>query len=468
MKINTVVIGAGPGGYVAAIKLAQLGIETAIVEKNKIGGVCLNEGCIPSKAIIHVAKSYYASQFEYRRLGIKIPEVQLDFPTMISWKDRVIKRLIKGVENLLNGNKIKIIQGTASFISANKLIIHKEGQEDISLEFDHCIIATGSNPINIPQFNPDNQYVLNSSQALSMTQLPTSIAIIGGGYIGLELGMAFAKFGTKVTIVEFLDQVLATFDKDVVQLIHSKLKKLKVTVQTSSKAIAYETDDKQVKLSLETTDGTKTIDTEKIVITVGRKPNTDDLNLDQLGIKLNSQGFIQVNQKMQTDISHIFAIGDVASQPMLAHKASKEGEVAALNIAGHETLMQPGQIPSIVFTDPEIAVSGLSENEALNIYSQDELNISQFPFAALGRAMTADNTQGFVKIISNKKTKQILGTTIVGPQASDLISEAALAIENGVNIDSVAETIHPHPTYGEILMEAAKGNLGQAIHILNN
>ncbi|PCJ20404.1 MAG: dihydrolipoyl dehydrogenase [Candidatus Cloacimonadota bacterium] len=465
MKVNTLVIGAGPGGYVAGIRLGQLGIDTLVVEKENVGGVCLNVGCIPSKAMIHAAKSFYKASNEFSTFGVNIENISLDFEKMISWKDSITKKLTTGISGLLKANKVKHLKGTASFISNKKVkVLKADGSQEI-IEFDNCIVATGSSPTAIPGFEVDQDKIVDSTGALSFKSLPKSLTIIGGGYIGLELGMVYAKLGTKVTVVEFLDSVLAAFDKDVIKVIEKKLKKLKVVVHTSAKAKSYTKSGNQVTLKFETKNGVKEVTSDHIFVSIGRVPNSKGLGLENIGVKIGERGFINVNDKLQTNVSNIYAIGDLVGQPMLAHKASKEGEIAAEVIAGHNSVLDIRQIPAVVFTDPEIAQAGVSETEAkaqgLNV------KVSKFPYAAIGRAMTTNETEGFVKFISHKETNEVLGITIIGANASDLISEASLAIEMCAFTEDIALTVHAHPTFGEILMEAAKGNLGEAIHIIN-
>ena len=466
MKVNTVVIGAGPGGYVAAIRLAQLGIETLVIEKQYMGGVCLNVGCIPSKAVIHAAKSFYKATNEFASMGISgTDKAKLEFPKMIEWKDGIVSKLTGGIRQLLKGNKVKILDGAASFKSKNQLEVKlADGKTEI-VDFKNCIIATGSTPTVIPALPVDQKDVLDSTGALALQKQPKSISIIGGGYIGLELGMAFAKLGTEVTIVEFMDSVLASFDADVIKLIERKLKKLKVKVLTKSKAQGVKKVKGGVELTVETPKGEEKLVTDKVCVCVGRTPFTADLKIENAGLKTIKGGFLEVNSRLQTKVKGIYAIGDLAGQPMLAHKASKEGEIAAEVIAGHNVEMDVRQIPAVVFSDPEIAQSGISEKEAVE--KKLDVKVSKFPYAAIGRALTTNETEGFVKFISDAKTNEVLGITIVGASASDLISEAALAIEMCAFTDDIGLTVHPHPTFGEILMEAAKGNLGEAIHIIN-
>lgn len=465
MKVNTVVIGAGPGGYVAGIRLGQLGVDTLVIEKENVGGVCLNVGCIPSKAMIHAAKSFYKSKNEYSTFGVNAENVTLDFEKLISWKDGIVKKLTTGVAGLLKGNKVKQLAGTASFVSNKKLKVVKSDGSEETVEFENCIVATGSSPTQIPGFDVDQDKIVDSTGALSFKKLPESLTIIGGGYIGLELGMVYAKLGTKVTVVEFMDSVLAAFDKDVIKVIQKKIKKLGITVHTNAKAQSHHKSGDQVTLKFETKNGIEEVTSDHIFVSIGRTPNSKTLGLEKLGVKISDRGFVEVNNKLQSSVSNIYAIGDLVGQPMLAHKASKEGEIAAEVIAGHNTVLDIRQIPAVVFTDPEIAQAGVSETEAK--VNKLNVKVSKFPYAAIGRAMTTNETEGFVKFISDKETNEVLGITIIGANASDLISEASLAIEMCAFTEDIALTVHAHPTFGEILMEAAKGNLGEAVHIIN-
>ncbi len=465
MKINTVVIGAGPGGYVAAIRLAQLGIETLVIEKGELGGVCLNVGCIPSKALIHASKEYYKASHDLSKMGISCPEVSLDFSKLISWKDGIVKKLTRGIGGLLKGNGVKVLQGTARFDGKHRLKVLKADGTEETIEFEHCILATGSRPATIPGFEIDQDSIVDSTGALSFEKRPDSLLVVGGGYIGLELGMTYARLGTQVTMVEFLDSILAGFDKDVITLMNKKLKSLRVQVLSSTRAQGFEKTKNGVQVKLETGEKIKTVEAEKVCVCVGRTPNTQGLNLARAGIEASRQGFIPVNEKLQTSMAHIFAIGDLVEGPMLAHKASKEGEVAAEVIAGKDSILDIRQIPSVVFSDPEIAHTGLSEKDASDRGLKTK--VAKFPYAALGRSLTTNETEGFAKIISDKEDGEILGITLVGAHASELISEAALSIEMCSFLDDVSETVHPHPTFGEILMEATKAASGKAIHILN-
>lgn len=462
IQTNTVVIGGGPGGYVAAIRLAQLGIETTLVEQSSLGGTCLNVGCIPSKSLIHSAKCYYAAKHKYKRMGIEIPEVNLNFPALMTWKNQVVNKLSLGVQSLLKSNHVTQLTGTAAFTSPHQLTV-TAGNDIELVEFKQCIIATGSHPTAIPILPVDQQYIVDSTGALDFKALPNSLAIIGGGYIGIELGMAYAKLGTKVTIIELASQILPSFDEDVVTIIHKQLKRYKITVLTQTQVVAHRIAENQVHLDLAGTTTHKTLTADCAFVSIGRQPHTQNLQLEQANLATDAQGFIPVDNQLRTAAPHIFAIGDVVGQPMLAHKATKEGEIAAEVIAGKNTTWDVRQVPAVVFTDPEIAQSGISESDAIKTNRQ--VTVSKFPFSAIGRSATANESEGFVKFISDAQTQEVLGVTIIGPQASDLISEAALGIEMGAQVEDFALTIHPHPTFGEIIMEAAKGNLGEAIHL---
>jgi dihydrolipoamide dehydrogenase len=463
IKTGTLVIGAGPGGYVAAIRLSQMDINTVLVEKENVGGTCLNVGCIPSKALINAAKNFDKANREFARMGIITDKPRLELEKTIAWKDGIVSRLNKGIEALLKGNGVQLCKGEACFQDKNTALLTKTDGSKQLICFENCIISTGSTPAYPPFLQPDGETILDSSQLLSLTKLPARLIIVGGGYIGMELGMVFAKFGTEVTVVEFLDSILSGFDTDVIKPVERKLRQLKIKTMLNSKAVAAQKTAEGVSLMVENAGQKTEISADHIFVSIGRTPCTKSLNLSAAGLKTNEKGFIDSNEKMQTAIENIYAIGDVRSQPMLAHKASKEAEIAAAVIAGHEP--EPyGHIPAVIFTDPEIAACGLNEKEALSQYP--DCKISNFPFSAVGRSMTTGETDGFIKMICNKNG-QILGITIVGPEASDLISEAAIIVEKKMTAKEVAGIIHPHPTFGEIFMECAKAAIGEAVHIIN-
>jgi dihydrolipoamide dehydrogenase len=468
-KFDAVVIGAGPGGYPAAIRLGQLKVKTAIIEREYMGGVCLNVGCIPSKAVIHAAKTYeklsHADQ-----LGIGISGAPtLDMAKLQSWKGGVVNKLTSGVRTLLKGNGVEIVEGTAKLEKGgpdgHRITVQgKSGTQTIVAK--NIVLATGSRPLEIPGFKIDQKRVIDSTGALALDHVPKRMIVIGGGYIGLELGMVYAKFGSKVTVVEATPRLLGTMDKDCVAVVERKLKKMGVEVMLSTKAKSWEDKGDRAVLTVELEGGkTATIDCDKILLSIGRRPNSENLGLDTLGVKVE-RGFIQVDDHLRTNVAGIYAIGDVVGGMMLAHKATKEGEVVAEVIAGHKAAFDVRTIPAVVFTDPEIASTGLTEDEA-KAKGHAQLKVGKFPFAALGRALSVNDTDGFVKVIADAKTGELLGVHVVGNGASDLISEAALAIEMGAVAEDLRLTIHPHPTLSEAMMEAAAVALGEAIHVIN-
>ncbi len=464
IKFDAVVIGAGPGGYPAAIRLGQLKVKTAIIEREYIGGVCLNVGCIPSKSVIHAAKTFDKLSHS-EDIGISIAgKPTLDMVKMQAWKTGVVNKLTGGVRTLLKGNGVEIIDGTAKLEKPGP-DGHRITVGDKTIVAKNVIIATGSRPIEIPGFKIDQDRVLDSTGALALDHVPARMVVIGGGYIGLELGMVYAKFGTKVTVVEALPTILASMDKDCVAVVARKLKKMGVEVMTETKAKSWKLDGDRAVLTVELKDGkAAAIDTDKILLSIGRRPNSENLGLEALGVK-TERGFITVDDKLRTNVGGIYAIGDVVGGMMLAHKATKEGEVVAEVIAGHKAAFDVRTIPAVVFTDPEIAATGLTEDEAKA--KGHTVKTGKFPFAALGRALSVNDTDGFVKIVGDAKTGELLGVHIVGGGASDLISEAALAIEMGAVVEDLRLTIHPHPTLSEAVMEAASVVMGDAIHVIN-
>jgi dihydrolipoamide dehydrogenase len=469
-RFDAVVIGAGPGGYPAAIRLGQLKVKTAVIEREYMGGVCLNVGCIPSKAVIHAAKMF-DKMGHADELGITIAEKPtLDMKKLQTWKGGVVGKLTSGVRTLLKGNGVEIIDGTAKLEKpgpdGHRITVQtKSGPQTVIAK--SIVIATGSRPIEIPGFKIDQQRIIDSTGALALDTVPPRMIVIGGGYIGLELGMVYAKFGTKVTVVEAMPNLLGTMDKDCVGVVARKLKKMGVEVMLDTKAKSWEDKGDRAVLTVELKDGkTATIDADKILLSIGRRPNSESLGLEVAGVALDKRGFVTVDDKLRTNVAGIYAIGDVVGGMMLAHKATKEGEVVAEVIAGHKAAFDVRTIPAVVFTDPEIASTGLTEDEA-KAKGHAKLKVGKFPFAALGRALSVNDTDGFVKVIGDAKTGELLGVHVVGNGASDLISEAALAIEMGAVVDDLRLTIHPHPTLSEAMMEAAAVALGEAIHVIN-
>jgi dihydrolipoamide dehydrogenase len=462
-QFDAVVIGAGPGGYPCAIKLGQLGLKTAIIERGAIGGVCLNVGCIPSKAMIHAGSFYEKLNHHAAELGIDVKVKGIDLSKLKSWKDGIVKKLTGGVSMLLKANKVEIIEGEARFENPTTLkVTGKSGTTQVTAK--NFVIATGSRAFDIPGFTPDGKNVITSTEALDLTSPPARLAVIGGGYIGLELGTYLAKVGSKVTVLEGTDKLLGTMDQDCVKIVDRGLKKRGVEVALNAKAKSWKKVSGGLELAYETAGGVKTLACDVILVTVGRKPNSDTLDLAKAGLQPNAKGFVDVDRQLRTKTPHIFAIGDVAGGMLLAHKATKEGIVAAEVIAGQRSAFDTTIIPAVVFTDPEIASVGLTLAEA---QSQGfDAQEAQFPFAALGKALASGESDGFVKLVSDKKTQKLLGVHIVGAEASALLGEAGLALEMGTVLEDLALTIHAHPTLPEALMEAADVALGHPIHIV--
>ena len=461
IETDVIVIGAGPGGYVAAIRAAQLGQKVTIVEKGSLGGVCLNVGCIPSKALIS-ASQRYETALGSEDIGIKAENVTVDFSKVMGWKNDVVNKLTSGVGGLLKGNKVDIIQGEAYFVDEHSLRVMDENSSQ-TYTFKQAIIATGSRPIELPTFKYSKR-VIDSTGALALDEIPGKLVVIGGGYVGTELGTAYANFGTEVTILEGANEILSGFEKQMTALVKRNLKKKKVDVVTKAMAKGVEETENGVIVTYEAKGEEKTVEADYVLVTVGRKPNTDELGLEQVGIKMDERGIIQVDKQCRTNVSSIFAIGDIVPGPPLAHKASYEGKIAAEVIAGQSSEVDYLGIPAVVFTEPELATVGYTEQQAKD--EGLEYAAARFPFAANGRALALNNTDGFVKLITRKEDGLLIGAQIAGASASDMIAELGLAIEAGMTAEDIAMTIHAHPTLGEITMEAAEVALGTPIHIM--
>lgn len=462
VEIDVLVIGSGPGGYVAAIRAAQLGKSVLVVEKADLGGVCLNRGCIPSKALISAAHHYEVAAHS-ENIGIKAENVKVDFSKVQEWKNNVVKKQTGGIGMLFKGNKIQVFNGEALFINENEARLFNDN-ETARYRFNHCIIATGSRPIELKAF-PFGGRILSSTEALNLPEIPESMIVIGGGYIGIELGQTYAKFGTKVTVLEGSETVLPGFEKELSQLVARNLKKLNVDVHTEAMAQGCEQSDKDVTVTFTVKGEEKKVSAQYVLVTVGRRPNTDgDLSLELAGVKVGERGLIEVNEKCQTNVPHIYAIGDIVAGPALAHKASYEAKVAAESIAGLPSVVDYKCIPAVVFSDPEIASVGWSETEAkakgVNVVT------GKFSYGANGRAQSMNATDGFVKLVGDKDSGLLIGAQVVGAEASNLIAELTLAIEMGATLEDIALTIHAHPTLGEITMDAAEVALGHPIHIV--
>lgn len=464
-NFDVVVIGAGPGGYVAAIRSAQLGFKTAVVEREFLGGVCLNVGCIPSKAMISATHFLHKAQHDAAQMGIMMKDISVDMGQLQKWKTSVCDKMSGGVSQLLKGNAVTIIKGEANFKTNKEIsVTSSAGNEAITAKY--FILATGSRPIEIPGFKFDEKDLVSSTGALAWDKIPKSMVVIGGGYIGLEISSYMAKLGTQVTVVEAQDSLLkGVVDPECAQVVTRKLKKNGINVMYNTKAKGQKKSAKEFEVTVEANGKEEVLKAEKVLVTVGRKPNSDQANLKAAGIAIDERGFVKVDAQRRTNVANIFAIGDISGQPMLAHKASHEGVLVAEVLAGQNRVYDAKTVPAVVFTDPEIASAGMLETEA-RAKGFNDLLISKFPFAANGKAVSLMETDGFVKMIADAKTHVLLGVHIVGPEASNLISEAVLAIEMGARLEDLALSIHPHPTLGETMMEAAEATLGHAIHVI--
>ena len=463
IRVEALVIGAGPGGYVAGIRLGQLKKRAMVVERDKPGGICLNVGCIPSKALINAAK-YYDKLRHGADIGILADNLRLDMPKMQTWKGEVVTKLTSGVRTLLKANGCDYRTGSARLVSRNTVELTEANGNKVTIQADNIVVATGSRPIEIPGFKFDGNRIVDSTGALDFAAVPDRFVVIGGGYIGIEIGTLYAKLGARVTVVEALPTILTGNDADIVQVVSRKLKKLGVEVMTGAKAKSWSEAGGLAKVVVDVEGKDVTIDGDKVLVAVGRRPNFEGLGLEELGVKIE-RGFITVDRRMRTNVPGVYAIGDVAGQPMLAHKASREAEVVAEVIAGHKSEFDVRCIPAVIFSDPEVASAGITADEAKQ--RGRDVKIGKFPFVALGRAIANADTDGFVKVIIDAGTKEVLGIHVVGNGASDVIAEAALAIEMGALADDLSLTIHAHPTLPEAIMEAAKASLGEAIHIQN-
>jgi dihydrolipoamide dehydrogenase len=462
---DVLVIGGGPGGYTAAIRTAQRGRAVTLVDKGGLGGTCLNHGCIPSKALL-TASNLVAEMETASEMGI-YTEPYVDFGEMMAWKDDVVTRLTGGVETLCEANGVSLASGTARFIDERTAAITSADGTVDEIKFDNAIVATGSRPIELQGLSFDDDPILSSKQALDLETVPQSLAIIGAGYIGMELSSVFAKLGTDVTVIEMESDVLPGYDSELTEPVKSRAEVFGVDFEFGHVATNWEPNDNGgVTLYTEDRDGTENdITAERILVAVGREPVVESLDLEVVGIEPTDRGFLETDDRTRTDRGHIFAVGDIAGEPMLAHKASAEGIVAAETIAGNDASLNYTAIPTAVFVDPEIATVGVGKEQA-NSMDIDTI-VGAFPFNANGRSLTLSEEEGFVRVVADGENHELLGAQIVGPDASELIGELGLAIEAGMCLEDLAETVHMHPTLSEAVMEACENALGQAIHTLN-
>lgn len=460
-RYDAVVIGAGPGGYVAAIRLAQLGQRTALVEREALGGICLNWGCIPSKALIAAANLAEELRGAAGR-GI-VGEVRIDLARLREFKDGVVRKLVSGVGMLEKGNGVDVVKGSATFISPTRIEVDG-GAERVVLEAAAFVVATGARPIDLPGFPVDGRDVWGAREALELPEVPGRLAVIGGGVIGAELGTVYAKLGSKVTFLEAQPTILGICDPEAVRLVQRAFRLRGTEVKVDARAQGWERRGDGLALRVDVKGVEETVQADKILVAIGFRPSAGGLGLERLGVRFDARGFIEIDERFRSSAPSIYAIGDVAGPPLLAHKASREGEAVAEAISGAPHVRRWTVVPSAVFTEPEIAHVGLQVEEARA--RGIDVAIGKFAFGALGRAISIDRADGFVKVIAERATGRIVGASMAGPEVSDLIAEATLAIELGATLEDVAATVHAHPTLAEGFMEACKEALGNAVHVL--
>src|SRR3984893_5153552 len=465
-NLKIAVVGGGPGGYAAAFLAADLGMTVTLIDPElNPGGVCLYRGCIPSKALLHVAKLLEESH-QSKDWGIEFAAPKIDLARLRSWKESVVKKLTGGLGVLSKQRKVKYVQGRAAFENSTTLRVTKSDGSEESLAFDRIIIATGSRPAIVPTLKLDSPRMMDSTGALNLEDIPGSLLVVGGGYIGLELGSVYAALGTRVTVVEMLPGLLPGADRDLVLPLHKRLEKMFEAILLNTTVASLKEAGAGILATFEGA-AVQDKDREKIfdrvLVSVGRKPNSEIPGLETTKVQVGPRGFIEVNKQLQTADAAIYAIGDVVGEPMLAHKASHEGRTAVEAIAGHKGAFEPNAIPAVVFTDPEIAWCGLTETQAQK--DGREVTVAKFPWGASGRAMTIDRTEGMTKLLIDPETERVLGVGIVGAGAGELIAEGVLAIEMGALAKDVALTIHPHPTLSETVMESAEVFFGASTHV---
>ena len=463
-NLNIAVVGAGPGGYAAAFLAADLGMTVTLIDPElNPGGVCLYRGCIPSKALLHVAKLIEESE-QAKNWGIDFTAPKIDVARLRSWKGGVVKKLTGGLGILSKQRKVKYVQGRAAFENSTTLRVTKSDGSEESLTFDRVILATGSRPAIVPALKLDTPRMMDSTGALNLEDIPGTLLVVGGGYIGLELGSVYAALGTRVTVVEMLSGLLPGADRDLVLPLHKRLEKLFDGILLNTTVASVKDEGTGIRATLKGQDGaTQEKVFDRVLVSVGRKPNSEIPGLDKTQVKVGPKGFIQVNKQLQTDDPPIYAIGDVAGEPMLAHKAMHEGRTAVEAIAGHKVAFEPNAIPAVVFTDPEVAWCGLTETQAQ--IENREIKVAKFPWAASGRAVTLDRPEGMTKLLIDPQTERVLGVGIVGVGAGEMIAEGVLAIEMAALAHDVAHTIHPHPTLSETVMESAEVFFGTSTDI---
>ena len=463
-NFDVIVIGGGPGGYVCAIRAAQLGLKTACVEsRGTLGGTCLNVGCIPSKSLLNLSENYHKAKTNFNDQGIEISDIRLNIEKMMSNKNKSVQILTKGVEFLLKKNKVTYIKGKGVLFSRNDIVVY-EGDKKTSYKTKNIVLATGSSPTSLPGIDIDENNIISSTGALSLKKVPKELVVIGGGYIGLEMGSVWARLGSKVTVVEYLDFITPGMDREVSNEFQKILTKQGINFKLNSKVTAVKNFKNKVNVEFinNKTNKKDNIECEKVLLSVGRKPYTEGLNLTKIGIQKDSKGRIEVNEKLQTSINNIYAIGDVIKGPMLAHKAEEEGIAVAEILAGQAGHVNYDVIPGVVYTSPEVATVGKTEEQLKD--KKIKYKIGKFPFLANSRAKVNNETDGFVKILADANTDKVLGVHIIGPHCGDMIGEMAIAMEFGASAEDIARTCHAHPTHTEAIKEAALAVDKRPIH----
>ncbi len=460
-KFDVTVIGGGPAGYVCAIRLSQLGLKTACVEsRGSLGGTCLNIGCIPSKSLLNMSESFHKAK-NFSNIGIETGEIKLNLEKMMSNKESSVATLTKGVEFLFKKNKVTYIKGVGSFNEKNEILV-KNDKSEIKIKTDKTIISTGSEPLSLPGIDFDEKKILSSTGALNISKLPKKMVVVGGGYIGLEMGSVWSRLGTEVHVVEYLDHITPGLDKEISNEFMKILKKQNIRFELNTKVEKITKNDKGVVIETTNKDSKNNIEADVVLISVGRKPYTDKLNLGKIGVNLDKKGKIKVNKNFETNVQNVYAIGDVIDGPMLAHKAEEEGIAVAELIAGQSGHVNYDIIPGVIYTSPEVAYVGKNEEELKE--KKINFKVGKFPFAANSRAKAINEPEGFVKILAESKTDRVLGVHIIGPHAGEMIAEMSVAMEFGASSEDIARTCHAHPTFSEAIKEAALSVDKRQIH----
>ena len=460
-KFDVTVIGGGPAGYVCAIRLSQLGLKTACIEsRGSLGGTCLNIGCIPSKSLLNMSESFHSAK-NFSNIGIETGEIKLNLEKMMSNKDSSVATLTKGVEFLFKKNKVTYIKGVGSFNEKNEILV-KNDKSEMKIKTDKTIISTGSEPLSLPGIDFDEKKILSSTGALNISKLPKKMVVVGGGYIGLEMGSVWSRLGTDVHVIEYLDQITPGLDKEISNEFMKILKKQNIKFELNTKVEKISKNDQGVIIETSNKDAKNKIEADVVLISVGRKPYTDKLNLEKIGVNLDKKGKIKVNKNFETSVKNIYAIGDVIDGPMLAHKAEEEGIAVAELIAGQSGHVNYDVIPGVIYTSPEVAYVGKNEEELKE--KKINFKVGKFPFMANSRAKAINEPEGFVKILAESTTDRVLGVHIIGPHAGEMIAEMSVAMEFGASSEDIARTCHAHPTFSEAIKEAALSVDKRQIH----